>query len=89
MNRERRQRIQNAINTYLARLEEIKEEAIAELEDVRDEEDNAYGNLPYQFQDGETGEAMREAIDAIDNAILDIEEEPDFSDLYEACGIDS
>ena len=51
MNRSRRQRIQNAVDEYLTKLEEIKENLINELTEVKDEE------------------------------------EPDFSDLYEACGL--
>lgn len=87
MNRSRRQRIQNAVDEYLTKLEEIKENLINELTEVKDEEEEAYYNMPESLQDGEKGEAMQEAIDALDYAVSEIDEEPDFSDLYEACGL--
>lgn len=87
MNRSRRQRIQNAVDTYLTKLEEIKENLINVLTEVKEEEDDAYYNMPESLQEGEKGAAMQEAIDSLDNAISDLEETPDFSDLYESCGI--
>ncbi len=87
MNRSRRQRIQNAVDEYLTKLEEIKENLINELTEVKDEEEEAYYNMPESLQDGEKGEAMQGAIDALDYAISEIEEEPDFSELCEACGL--
>lgn len=87
MNRSRRQRIEKAVDAYLARLEEIKEDLINVLSEVKDEEEEAYYNMPESLQDGEKGEAMQEAIDALDYAVSEIEEEPDFSELYEACGL--
>ena len=38
------------------------------LEELRDEEDEAYDNMPEQFQDSERGEIMQTAIEALDNA---------------------
>lgn len=88
MNRSRRQRIQKAVDAYLTKLEEIKENLINELTEVKDEEEEAYYNMPESLQDGEKGKAMQEAIDALDYAVSEIEEEPDFSEMYEACGIE-
>lgn len=87
MNRSRRQRIQKAVDAYLAKLEEIKEDLINVLTEVKDEEEEAYYNMPESLQEGEKGEAMQEAIDALDYAVSGIDEEPDFSKLYEACGL--
>lgn len=87
MNRSRRQRIQKAVDAYLAKLEEIKEDLINVLTEVKDEEEEAYYNMPESLQEGEKGEAMQEAIDALDYAVSGIDEEPDFSKLYEVCGL--
>ena len=38
------------------------------IEDVKDEEENAYDSLPESIQDSERGENMQEAIDTLDTA---------------------
>jgi hypothetical protein len=42
------------------------------LEGVRDEEQDAYDNLPESLQDGERGEVMQQAIEALDQALDDL-----------------
>lgn len=44
------------------------------LQEVRDEEEEAYDNLPESMQDGERGDMMQEAIDALDNALFPLED---------------
>ena len=60
MNRDRR----NRIDKVLGQLEELKQEVY----DILDEEQEAYDNLPESFQNGERGDSMQEAIDALENA---------------------
>lgn len=64
MNAQRRKSIAKAMD-LLERAREI-------LETVGEEEQEAYDNLPEAFQDGERGEKMSEAIDALDDAQSEI-----------------
>ena len=68
MNAERRK----AINTAISSLEEIK----ATIEELQNEEQDYYDNMPESFQSGEKGEkgeaaagALQEAIDSVDSTI--------------------
>lgn len=45
----------------------------ARLEEIRDEEQEAFDALPESFQDGEQGQAMQSAIEALEEAIETIE----------------
>lgn len=60
MNKERRKRLAEAFE----KIGEAKEI----LESVKDEEQEAYENLPENFQNGERGEEMQNYIDMIDEA---------------------
>lgn len=51
--------------------------ALETLQEVRDEEEEAYDNLPESLQDGEKGDMMQDAIDSLDDAICSIEEAAD------------
>lgn len=44
------------------------------MEEVKDEEQEAYDNLPESFQYGERGEQMQEYIDSMDEAYENLEE---------------
>jgi hypothetical protein len=44
-----------------------------ELDELRDTEQEKYDNLPETFHDGEQGERLQEAIDALDEASYSIE----------------
>jgi len=44
------------------------------LEDVRDEEQDAYDNMPEGLQYSERGDMMQEAIDSLDEAVDNIDE---------------
>ncbi|MEL7586653.1 MAG: hypothetical protein AAGU19_08050 [Prolixibacteraceae bacterium] len=46
----------------------------ADLESLKDEEQEAYDNLPESLQDGERGQTMNEIIDTLDTAFYSLEE---------------
>lgn len=64
MNKIRRKRIENTIE----KLEKI----MAEFEDIRDDEQDCFDNLPESLQYSERGETMEEAIDVLDNVLDNI-----------------
>ena len=53
----------------LEKLRDKIQEVLNNLENVRDEEEMAYDNLPEGIQMGERGDMMQEAIDTIDEAV--------------------
>ena len=63
-----------ALNDIIAKLEDLKED----LEALKEEEEEAYNNLPEGFQDGEKGSAMWDAIDNMDCGIYSLEEAIDY-----------
>ncbi len=54
----------------MERIDELK----CELEEVREEEQDAYDNLPESIQYSEKGETMESNIDEMDNAISSLED---------------
>lgn len=58
------------IDKLTAQIEEIKEA----IEALRDEEQEAFDNMPESLQDGERGEKMQSAIDALEYAADDLQE---------------
>lgn len=55
-----------------ARLAEILDQlngALCEIENIKDEEESKYDNLPENFQDSERGEAIQDGIDALDDTL--------------------
>ncbi len=52
------------INSILEQISGLR----SELESVNDEEQDAFDNLPESFQEGERGERIQAALDAIDTA---------------------
>jgi len=64
MNKERRKEIR--------RITEEIESLEMELQNVADEEQEAFDNLPENFQEGERGDKMTECIDALEEAISDL-----------------
>ena len=52
------------------------------LQSVRDEEQDAFDNMPESLQESERGEKMNTAIDALDEAISYIED--DISDVMDS-----
>ena len=66
MNKVRRKKIE-AIQEQLGALKDL-------IEEIMEEEQEAYDNLPESLQESERGEAMYNAIDALDSAIYSCEE---------------
>lgn len=66
MNKVRRKRLAEAID--------LINQAKGILEKVKDEEQEAYDNLPESFQYGERGEQMQEYIDSMDEAYENLDE---------------
>ena len=65
-----------AIKTIALQLDQLKEEietCMAEVEGVKDEEQDAFDNLPESLQETERGEVMSIAIDNLDIASSDLE----------------
>lgn len=74
MNAKRRNAIDSVINELIEKFEGIKSEAIDQLSEIMDEEQEAYDNLPEALQDSERGENMQNCIDALDSFISDLED---------------
>ena len=66
MNKARR----NRIAEVQSQLEALKQE----IDSILEEEQEAYDNMPESLQNGERGEAMQEAIDALESAVGSCEE---------------
>lgn len=73
MNAKRRNAINSIINDLIDKFEEIKTEAIDQLSEIRDEEQEAFDNLPEALQDSERGENMQDCIDALESFMSDLE----------------
>ena len=65
MNKNRRKRLEKVLNTL--------QDAMSELEYIKDEEQEAYDNLPESLQESEKGETMQEYVDDIDYVISDLD----------------
>lgn len=65
MNKKRRERVAAAVGMI--------ETALGILEEVENEEQEAYDNMPDGLRDGDKGSAMSEVIDAIQNSRQEIE----------------
>ncbi|MEM1046506.1 MAG: hypothetical protein AAGL24_10155 [Pseudomonadota bacterium] len=66
MNKARRK----AIDAIVARIDELK----ADVEIIRDEEQDYFDNMPEGIQDGEKGEVAQSAIDSLDDAVNTIDD---------------
>lgn len=62
--RKQLQEISERVSTLLDQLRDCKDE----LEQIREDEQEAYDNLPESIQDGDRGQAMQNSIDAIESA---------------------
>ncbi len=90
MNTRRRKNISKALEAYLNKETVARDELRCSLEMIRDEESDAYENLPESIQDSERGEAMENCIDALDDFISELDDDPYYdaiSDLRESIGI--
>lgn len=70
MNKDRRKSIERIVD----KINEIK----ADLTWVRNDEEEAYDNLPEGIQSSERGDSMQEAIEAMDDADGSLQEAVDF-----------
>jgi hypothetical protein len=61
MNDSRRKRLEAA--------SQLISQAISSIEEVREEEQEAFDNLPENMQEGEKGEAIETAINTLDDAL--------------------
>lgn len=66
MNKARRKKIQELKDKLL--------DLLTEIEEIKDEEQEAFDNLPEPLQDGDKGTKMSEAIDNLDSAYSSLEE---------------
>lgn len=64
MNKDRCKRIQGIIDQLT--------DLGTEIEEIQDEEQEAYDNLPESLQEGEKGEIMSDAIDSLDHVFCSI-----------------
>ena len=65
MNKQRRQELGDVV--------EYLDDAINRLEEIRDDEQESFDNLPEGFQYSDPGNRMLDAIDALDGFVSDIE----------------
>ena len=78
MNKARRKELA-AIIEKLEQLDALREEIRERLEDIRDDEQDAFDNMPESLQESERGEQMQEYIDIMENVtseldLIDIED---------------
>lgn len=66
MNKNRRKRIEEIINTIV--------DAADNLEVIKDEEQEVFDNMPENFQYAERGEAIQENVDDLDDAISNLQD---------------
>ena len=76
MNTKRRKAIAKALEDYLNKETAAREELRDVLEAVRDEEEEAYENLPESIQETEKGEFMQDAISALEDLISELDDDP-------------
>ena len=58
--------------THLNKASDLLDQAVSIVEQVHDEESDAYDNLPENLQDSERGELMSEAISLLEDAMGEI-----------------
>lgn len=73
MNKIRRKELARIV-AKLETLEALRLEIKEELEAVHEEEQEAFDNLPESLQESERGQQMQECLDAMENALDDLEE---------------
>lgn len=70
----------NARRTQIEKLNNRLSEIMDLINELANEEQEAFDNLPEAFQEGERGEAMEEAIDCLESAASSVEEAMDYLD---------
>lgn len=82
MNRNDRKQVRNIYEVLSVSLDDIRKQQ-SFLEEMKDEEESKFDNMPEGIQESERGEAMQEAIDKLDEIINMLESITD--DLDDAC----
>lgn len=72
------------LNGLLSNVKNLADELLSDLQDECDGEEESHGNLPESLQNGDKGQAMQEAIDAMQTALSALEEVANVPDLDEA-----
>jgi flagellar biosynthesis chaperone FliJ len=80
MNKARRKQIEEA-RDLLGEANSKMDEAKSILESVKDEEQDAFDNMPESLQEGDRGQQMQVAIEALERCIDNIEG-LDFDDIW-------
>lgn len=79
MNQARRKRLaavnMEEIKTLIETLRGKLDDAKVEIEAVKDEEDEAFNNLPESLQQGEQGQKMEEIVNTLDEIISNFDED--------------
>lgn len=57
----------------MADVETLRDEIVSSLENIRDETQSKLENMPQGLQDGDTGQLLQERIDALEEAINEIQ----------------
>lgn len=73
MNAQRRKALAELMDR-ISKLESDRDEIKDALETLRDEEQESFDNMPEGLQQGDRGQAMEEAIGALDDAISNLED---------------
>lgn len=71
MNKIRRKTLAQIV-AKLEELESLRSEIYEMLEEVKDEEQEALGNMPESLQESERGQQMQEYIDTMDSVLDDL-----------------
>ena len=73
MNADRRKRIEELTVEVREKLAGLIDDIRNEAESIKDEEQEAFDNLPESLQSGEKGDAMQESISRLEDAVSSIE----------------
>jgi len=73
MNADRRKRIEKLTVEVREKLAGLIDDIRNEAESIKDEEQEAFDNLPESLQSGEKGDAMQESISRLEDAVSSIE----------------
>lgn len=68
-----KRRMLKEIAEKLQNLEGLKDEILEDLQQVIDDEQESYDNLPESIQDSERGEQMQEYLDTLNDVLSEIE----------------
>jgi hypothetical protein len=68
-----KRRMLKEITKKLQNLEELKDEILGDLQQVIDDEQESYDNLPESIRDSEHGEQMQEYLDTLNDVLSEIE----------------